>query len=232
MLSKDLKCVIICGGKGTRLYPITDTISKSLVPIKGKPLLHYIVDYCRQFTNDFMFIFERINVGLEEFIKTLPVNSECVIEDNPRGIANALFFAEDFIKDQFIVSLGDCIYNGKFDFPEKFDHGFGVVETTNLDYIKRSYSVEVINGKAQRVVEKPQTPFNNLCGMGFYVFRNNIYEFIKKTSSSPLTGKVELTDVIQTMISSGQDVKPIFFNGKYLNITYPEDLKVAEQIVD
>lgn len=224
-------CVIICGGKGKRLLPITNNMPKSLVPIKGKPILAYIVDYCKKFSDNFVFIFEKDNTGLEEFVKTLSINSKCIIEEEPKGIANALLLTEKFVKNKFIVSLGDCIYNGNFIFPDDADQGFGVVETDNINDIRRSYSVEMTDGKLNRVIEKPTVVTNNLCGMGFYLFNKNVFDYIRTTKPSERTGKVEITDVIQSMISSGEKIKPLFFNGKYLNITYPEDLKKAEEII-
>jgi len=228
---KKLKCVIICGGKGKRLSPLTSNLPKSLVSVKGKPLLGHIVDYFKRFSDDFIFIFEKDNVGLEEFIKTLPVKSKCIIEEDPKGIANAISLAKDFIEDKFIVSLGDCLYNGDFDFPDDADHGFGVVEADNIDDIKRSYSVELVDGKPYRVVEKPTEIPNNLCGMGVYLFNKNVFDHIKTTKPSDRTGKVEITDVLQSLISSKEKIRPLLFNGKYLNVTYPEDIKRAEEML-
>lgn len=230
---KKLKCVLICGGKGKRLLPLTENMPKSLVPINEKPILWHIVEYLKQYTNDFMFIFEKGNEGLAEYIKELNVNSLCIIEGEPKGIANAILFAKNFVSDvdNFIVGLGDCIYKGDFNFTNNLEQGFGIIKTDNIDHIKRSYSVEIENGIVKRVVEKPKNITNNLCGMGFYLFNKKFFDYVKITKPSELTKKVEITDVIQKMIDSGEVVKPIFFNGKYLNITYPEDIKKAEEIL-
>ena len=87
------------------------------------------------------------------------------------------------------------------------------------------------NGSISKVVEKPKQLINNLCGMGFYFFSEKIFDYIKDTTSSELRNEVEITDAIGNMIAGGEEVFPIFFEGEYLNITFPDDIKIAEKML-
>ena len=82
-----------------------------------------------------------------------------------------------------------------------------------------------IAGTTTDVVEKPIEITNNYCGMGYYFFKNNIFDYISLTSPSKLRNEIEITDVIQIMIDKGEKIKPVLFKGHYLNITYPENLR-------
>jgi dTDP-glucose pyrophosphorylase len=127
--------------------------------------------------------------------------------------------------------LGDCICNGEFIFPKDMQQGIGVWETQNIQDIKQSYAVEIKDNFVSKVIEKPKKIINNLCGMGFYFFDKRVFGYIKLTPPSPIRGEIEITDVIQKMIDAGEKISPVLFKGKYLNITYPQDLKRAEAIL-
>ena len=87
------------------------------------------------------------------------------------------------------------------------------------------------NGSISKVVEKPKQLINNLCGMGFYFFGEKIFDYIKDTTSSELRNEVEITDAIGNMIAGGEEVFRIFFEGEYLNITFPDDIQIAEKML-
>jgi len=229
---KNLTCVIICGGRGTRIFPLTKDIQKSMLKVVSKPLLGFVIDYWKQFTNNFIFIAAFKKEDVFNYVKTLDINYKFIYENEPKGIANALYLAKDMCSDNFIFVLGDCICKGNFKFPEKFSQGIGVWKTQNEEDIKRSYAIKIgVNKFITFVEEKPMELFNDLCGMGFYFFNKTVFDYIKKTEPSKRTGKVEITDVIKNMVNSGLEISPIFFEGDYLNVTYPGDLKKAEQIL-
>ncbi|MCK4649382.1 hypothetical protein KAT51_07650, partial [bacterium] len=93
----------------------------------------------------------------------------------------------------------------------------------------QSYSIKIKNGLICQVKEKPERVFNNLCGMGFYFFNKKIFDYSRLTKPSKLRNEIEITDVIQNMIDGGERISPVFFEGDYLNITFPQDLKKAEE---
>ncbi|MFZ3073450.1 MAG: nucleotidyltransferase family protein [Thermodesulfobacteriota bacterium] len=228
---KKPKCVILCGGKGTRLLPLSLKKQKGMIEVKGKPVLRHVVDYWRQFTDDFIFVVKYKKAEIQRFAKTLPIKARFVEPKKLRGIANGIYQAKGFVGEKFIVVLGDCVCNGRFAFPSGMSQGVGVWETGKKDDIRRSYSLNIEKGRILGVKEKPKRLLNNLCGMGFYFFDRKVFDYIEKTPPSPLRGEIEITDVIQNMIEAGEKLKPVFFKGGYLNITFAEDVKRAEEIL-
>ena len=245
---KNLKCVILCAGKGNRAWGFTLKVlfdrkkvnffsnlmhqSKPLFPVYGKPLLYWIVNYWKQYTNDFIFVVGYKKDKIIKYVKTLPINATFVEQEKLGGIAHAIAQTKNYISDNFIVVLGDCLCKGNFKFPENMVYGVGVWQTNNLEDIKRSYSVEHKDGLVKKVVEKPKEIPNNLCGMGFYFFNKKVFDYIEKTPPSSLRNEIEISDVIQNMINDGEKVSPLFFEGQYLNVTYPEDIGIAETFID
>lgn len=222
-----MKCVVLCAGKGTRMG---DDIPKVLVPINGKPLLHHVVGMWETSVEEFIFVIGYKGI---EIIKLLPKNSIYVFQDSQRGIADAILRAEPLIDNEdFVVALGDCVQKGRWKIPSTpAELGIGVWETDNLDAIKSSYSVEIKEGYVSKVIEKPKELINNYCGMGTYFFDRRVFDYIRKTPISSLRNEVEITDTIQLMVNSGEKITPIFFRGEYLNVTYPEDIQKAEEIL-
>lgn len=227
----DIKCVILCGGKGTRFLPLSLKKQKGMIEVNGKPVLRHVIDYWRQFTNDFIFVVKYKKADIYRFVKTLPINTDFVEPKKLKGIANGIYQAKDLVGSKFIVALGDCVCKGSFKIPSRMDQGICVWETDNKEDIRRSYSVKIEKGLVSKVKEKPKRLLNNLCGMGFYLFDRKVFDYIEKTKPSPLRNEIEITDVIQNMIDAGEKISPIFFKGDYLNITYTEDLKKAGEIL-
>lgn len=227
----NVKCVILCGGKGTRLLPLSLKKQKGMIDVNGKPVLKHVIGYWRQFTSNFVLVVKYKKADIYKFAKVLPINSEFVEPKKLRGIANGIYQAKDFVGDKFIVVLGDCVCRGSFKIPSYMEQGICIWETDNKEDIKRSYSVKIEKGLVLKVKEKPKRLLNNLCGMGFYFFDRKVFEYIEKTKPSLLRNEVEITDVIQNMIDAGEKISPIFFKGDYLNITYTEDLKKAGEIL-
>lgn len=227
----NVKCVTLCGGKGTRLLPLSLKRQKGMIDVNGKPVLRHVIDYWRQWTNDFVFVVKYKKADIYKFAKTLPINSEFVEPKKLSGIANGIYQAKDFVGDKFIVVLGDCVCRGSFKIPSRMNQGVCIWKTYNKGDIQRSYSVKIEKGLVAKVREKPKRLVNNLCGMGFYFFDRKVFDYIEKTKPSLLRNEVEITDVIQNMIDAGEKISPIFFKGDYLNITDTEDLKRAEDIL-
>jgi len=227
-------CVVLCAGEGTRLLKDLkegDRVAKAMVEIDGKPLISYVIDYWKQFATEFIFVVNFQKEKIIEYVKTLPIKSQFIEQKELRGIAYALSLAEGMVSDDFIMILGDCLVKGEFVFPGDMKMGVGVWHTNREEDIKRSYSVEIEENKIFRVVEKPKTLVNDLCGMGYYFFNRKVFDYIRKTPPSALRGEIEITDTLQQIINGGDILSPVFFNGEYLNVTYAEDLPRAEDIV-
>lgn len=243
----NLKCVVLCAGRGTRTtFRFTLKVTKNEKPkffsnlrkkpkplfkVFEKPLLGWVVDFWRKYTNDFIFVVGYKKDEIIDYIKTLPINYTIIEQEQPLGIAHALSLTKEHIDDKLILALGDCICNGVFNIPIGMEQGVGVWTTNNLDDIKRSYSIEHKDGEIHRVVEKPKELPNKLCGLGFYFLDKRVFDYIEKTPPSSLRNEVEITDVLQKMIDGGERLHAVGFDGRYLNITYPEDIEEAEKIL-
>jgi dTDP-glucose pyrophosphorylase len=231
----NLKCIVLCAGKGTRMAPLSLEKQKVMLCVNEKPILKYVIDYWKQYTTDFIFIVRYKKEDVVSYVKSVGDITAEIIEE-PRdgmGIAEAIELVEGKVNGNHIVVLGDCVCKGEFIFPERFKQGVGVFKTDEENDIKRSYSIEIKheNGSISKVVEKPKQLINNLCGMGVYFFNDKIFNYIKDTTPSELRNEVEITDAIGNMIDGGEEVFPIYFDGEYLNITFPDDLKVTEKFL-
>lgn len=224
---EDLKCVVLCAGKGLRLNE--PDLPKSMILIKNKPILYYIIDYWKNITDKFIFVVGYKKEKIIEYVKTLNIKSEFVEQKELKGIGHAVSLVEDYVNKKFIVVLGDCLCKGNFIFPKNMKQGIGVWKTDNPEDIKKSYSVEIKNKKVIKVVEKPKHIINNLCGMGFYFFDRVVFDYIKTTPPSPLRNEIEITDVIQKMIDGGEFISPVIFEGFYININFREDIDICEK---
>lgn len=227
---KKTKCVVLCGGKGTRLFPATADKQKTMIEVAGKPILKQIIDYWSKHTNDFIFVVHYKKEEIIDYVKTLPISSEFVELDELKNLAHGLKSAEKLLPENFVAVLGDCLVKGDFNFPSEMKQGIGVWKTNIENDIKKSYSVETDGMIARKLTEKPKKLMNDLCGMGVYFFNRKIFDYIDKTRPSELKGEVELTDVIQNMVYGGEIIHAVSFNGHYININGPEDLKRAEKL--
>lgn len=230
---KNLKCVILAAGKGSRLLTLTENNPKPLVKVTERPILDHVINYWKQYTNDFVFVVNYKKDQIVDYVKSFRgIKSQFVVQDELRGIAHALLTVEELAGDKFIVVLGDCICRGDFNFPAEMEQGVGVWETENVRDIKNSYSIKLAGNIIKGVREKPKRIYNNLCGLGFYFFDKRIFKYIRKTQPSKLRGEIELTDVIQNMIKGKEKISLTLFKGDYININTEDELNRARGIVN
>jgi len=202
-----------------------------MIEINKKPILEYVIDYWKDYTKDFVFVVGYKKDQIINYVKQLPINAEFVEQKELNGIADALFHVQNYVPERFIVALGDCMYNGKFEAPKNLEQCIGVYKTNNVEEIKLNYSIEINKDKyVSKVIEKPNNITNNLCGMGVYFFKRSVFDYITRTKPSSLRNEIEITDVIQKMIDAGEKITPAFLNGRYINVTNPDDLKKAEHL--
>lgn len=218
-----MKCIIPCAGESSRMV----YIPKQLVSVQDQPLISHVVATWMGVVDSFIFVLRRDQTYMWEF---LPESSAIVFQDMPMGLADAVLRAEKYVGGRFIVALGDCVLKGEWDHNTSFNLGLGVWETCDLEEINKSYLVGVspLTGLVEDVIEKPATkvPHGN-CGMGVYFLDDRLFDYIRQYKG-PLGGG-DLTHVIQDMINSGEEIKPVWFKGKYVNVSSPEDIKKAEE---
>jgi glucose-1-phosphate thymidylyltransferase len=231
----NLKALILSGGRGTRLRPLTFTLAKQLIPLANKPVLGYVLDQVAEtgITQIGIIIAPETGYYVNEYVKD---GSEwgvnvTYIPQEPLGLAHAVKTAKNFLQgDDFIMCLGDNLQGGglithlqKFK-KEKID-ALIFLKAVN-DPTK--FGVATLDEKANIVelVEKPQEPQSNLAIVGTYIFSNKIFEAIEQIKPS-WRNELEITDAIQEMINMGFKVKAETLNTWWLDTGKKDDILTA-----
>jgi glucose-1-phosphate thymidylyltransferase len=207
-----MKGLILAGGHGTRIRPITHTGPKQLIPIANKPVLYYIIeDLVESGVRDIGVIVGYTEDRIRTIKNSLGDGSrwDCKItyieQDAPRGLAHAVWIAQDFLKtDDFIVYLGDNILNENLtNFIEEFKISGADVSLLISEHSNPGrFGVVEINGdEVVGMEEKPKSPKSNFVITGVYIFKKSIFDFIKILKPSD-RGELELTHAIQKIAES------------------------------
>lgn len=179
---RDIACVVLCGGKGSRLFPLTIRHQKSMLPVLGRPILQHVIDFWRQWADRFVFVVKHRKLEVEEYVDSLDLRAQCVEPEELTGIADGIYRARELVGEHFIVVLGDCICSGTLRFPTQMDQGIVVWRTDHAEDIRRSYSVELDGELVRRVVEKP-TILPTTCAVPAITFSTAAYSGTSSVSS-------------------------------------------------
>ncbi len=234
-----MKALVLAGGKGTRLRPITHTSAKQLVPLANKPILFYGLEAIAEagITEVGMIVGDTaaevkaaVGDGSQFGLKVTYIPQE-----SPAGLAHCVLIAQDFLADDpFVMYLGDnFIVGGISEFVEEFVRKGpnAQVLLAKIDQPERFGVVELdVNGRVERLVEKPKEPKSDLALVGVYLFDRNIHEAVRAIEPSG-RGELEITDAIQWLVDNGSNVEAHFINGWWIDTGKVEDLLEANRIV-
>jgi len=219
-----MKGLILSGGKGTRLYPITYTSAKQLVPIANKPVLFRVIEAIREAGIDEIGIV--VGDTAPEIENAVGDGSrwDCTIayihQDAPLGLAHAVKISQDFLGDErFVMFLGDNVIQGGISsLIAKFaDSSYNSqIVLTRVEHPERYGVAELGDGRIVRLIEKPRNPPTNLALVGIYMFDRHVFEAVSAISPS-WRGELEITDAIQWMVDQKYDVFPYVHEGWWID---------------
>jgi len=234
-----MKGLILSGGKGTRLYPLTFTSAKQLIPVANKPVLFRVIEAIR----DAQITDIGIVVGdTAEEIKTAvgrggrwDVKITYIRQEQPLGLAHAVKVSRDFLgDDRFVMFLGDNVIQGGISglieqFAESDWHSQIVL--TRVAHPEQ-YGVAELDheGRILQLVEKPKEPMSDLALVGIYMFDKHIHEAVDNITPS-WRGELEITDAIQWLVEHSYQVYPYVHRGWWIDTGAPGDLLDANGLV-
>jgi glucose-1-phosphate thymidylyltransferase len=235
-----MKGVILSGGTGTRLRPITHTGPKQLVPVANKPVLQYAIEDMRDagITEIGIVLGNAGGDAVQAFLgdgSAFDVKITYIVQGAPLGLAHAVGCTRDFVgDDDFVVYLGDNMLDQPLGpVVERFesgDYAAGVMlrEVDNPE----QFGVATLDefGDVVRIVEKPDVPETNLVVIGTYLFSPAVFDAIERVEPSG-RGELEITDAFQNLIDDGRPIASYRADGWWKDTGKPEDILEANRFV-
>jgi len=234
-----MKGIILHGGHGTRLRPLTHTGPKQLLKIANKPMSQYALEDLR----DAGIIDIAIIIGdvypekVKEFYgdgKKFGVNLTYVYQDNPKGIAHAINLCSDFIgNNKFVVYLGDNILRtGLSSYVQKFESSSNDAQIllSEVENPSQFGVVEIKEDKILKIIEKPKNPPSNFAVIGVYFLTPKIFEIIKHLKPS-WRGELEITEALQLLMDDGLLIEHDYVTGWWKDTGTPKDILHANRLI-
>jgi glucose-1-phosphate thymidylyltransferase len=233
-----VKGLILSGGKGTRLRPLTYTSAKQLVPVANKPVLFYGIEaIAAAGIRDIGIVVGDTQNEIRAAVgdgSRWGVRVEYIEQDAPRGLAHAVKISRDYIEDQpFVMYLGDNLLNrGITHFVQEFNRERPAAQIllTRVPDPQQFGVAQLQDGKVVRLVEKPKEPIGDLALVGVYMFGPEVFESVNRIQPS-FRNELEITDAIQDLIDRGLTVRPHLVDGWWKDTGKLEDMLEANRLI-
>jgi len=234
-----MKALILSGGKGTRLYPLTYTSAKQLIPVANKPVLVRVIEAIRDAgITDIGIVVGSTAKDIKKAIGRggrWGVKVTYIHQDQPLGLAHAVKVSQDFLEDdRFVMFLGDNVIQGGItDLVEQY-----TASKWNSQIVLTRVSQPELYGVAEldeggqiiRLVEKPKEPRSDLALVGIYMFDKHIHEAVDGITPS-WRGELEITDAIQWLVEHDYQVYPYVHRGWWIDTGGPDAMLDANGLV-
>jgi glucose-1-phosphate thymidylyltransferase len=233
-----MKGLVLAGGHGTRLRPLTFTGNKHMIPIANQPILFYGLKHLAEAgVRDVAVILGPIQEGIRENVgdgSAFGLNVEYIVQGEPKGLAHAVKCAREFLGDDpFVMYLGDnLLQSGVRPFLARYesDRPAAVVGATPVSHPESYGVVEVSDGRILSLEEKPLHPKSNLALIGVYLFGPEIHPIVESLVPSK-RGELEITEAIWKLCQTRRRVSVLKVDGWWKDTGRPEDLLEANDQV-
>ena len=233
-----MKGLILSGGKGTRLRPLTYTSAKQLVPVANKPVLFYGIEAIAEAgIREIGIVVGDTQAEIRAAVgdgSRWGVRVQYIEQDAPRGLAHAVKISRDYIGDEpFVMYLGDNLLNkGIAQFVREFEAQKPAAQIllTRVADPQMFGVAQLDNGRVVRLVEKPKEPIGDLALVGVYMFGPEVFESVNRIRPS-LRNELEITDAIQDLIDRGLTVRPHIVEGWWKDTGKLEDMLEANRLI-
>ena len=234
-----MKGLILSGGKGSRLYPLTYTKAKQLIPVANKPVLFRVIESIRDAgITDIGIVIGKTGPEIREAVGRggrWGVNITYIEQNDPLGLAHAVQVSADFLgDDRFVMFLGDNVIQGGISgLIAEFAHSQwnSQIVLTRVAQPEQ-YGVAQLNadGTIHRLIEKPKEPPSDLALVGIYMFDHHVMQAVNSIKPS-WRGEFEITDAIQWLVDNGHAVHPYIHRGWWIDTGRPDDMLEANDLV-
>ena len=234
-----MKGIILHGGHGTRLRPLTHTGPKQLLTIANKPMSQYALEDLRQagITDIAIIIGDVFPEKVKEFYgdgKKFGVKITYVYQDKPKGISHAIRLCKDFVgKDKFVVYLGDNVLRtGLVNYTKKFasSKSDAMILLCEVNDPSRFGIAQLDGKKIKKIVEKPKNTTSNLAVIGVYFLTPKIFNIIDKLKPS-WRGELEITDALQMLMDDNLSIQYDIVTGWWKDTGTPDDILHANKLI-